>query len=88
MSHSRSLVAILCSTLALISCIAAQTWRKEGRGGGRDVCGEGIRHSREEKREGEGVELKMIDGSFRCHVCYVTLSAYIWPPPPLHTHTM
>ena len=47
---------------------------------GGEICGEGIRHSREHGRgreRGEGVELKMIDGSFRCHVCHATLSAFV-----------
>ena len=39
------------------------------------------------EERGEGVDLKMIDGSFRCHVCHETLSAYGPHLPYTHTHT-
>ena len=66
MSHSRSLVAIL----------VAMQWANEdvfNSGSGGDMYCMWRRNQAQyeagyEKREGEGVELKMIDGSFRCHV--------------------
>ena len=41
-----------------------------------------------EKREGEGAELKMIDGFFRCHVCHDTVSAYGPHLPYTHTNNV
>ena len=78
------------STLALISCNAALRGRREGVGG-RDMYVERelIRHSREhgKRRERGGrCRAQMIDGSFRCHVCHATLSAY--DPHLPYTHTM
>ena len=39
-----------------------------------------------EEGGGEGVELKMIDGSFRCHVCHATLIKCIWCIHNVHMH--
>ena len=81
----------MCSTLAVISCNAALRGRREGGGWERYLCGEGIRHSREHGRRrerGEGVELKMIDGFFRCHVCHATLSEHGPHLPYTHTHNV
>ena len=91
MSHSRSLVAssgnAVCFTLALISCNAALRGKREG-GGGRDMYVEkesGTVGSMVGEERGGRCRVQ-IDGSFRCHVCHATLSAYA-PTSPIHTQT-
>ncbi len=78
----------MCSTLALISCNAALRGRREG-GGGRDMYVEKesgtVGNTVGEERGGRS-RAQMIDGSFRCHVCHATLSAYGPHLPYTHTH--